>query len=327
MLKKLTKEEIVKRAREIHGDKYDYSLFLDEHFKYKNYQQKIPIICHEKGIHDKEHGVFYQSYANHIFKRHGCPICGGSKLKTTEEFKNEAFKIWGDTYILDKCEYKNSKEKVIITCRKHGDFKITPSDFLSKKNGCPECKFDKLRKTNDDFVKESEKIFGKGTIIYDEVKYVNNQTKVALICPIHGKFWKSPNLHLSQHQGCPICAFENKIRSKLEEEIKTFLDEKGIHYIKEFKTEWLGKLTLDFYLPEYNVAIECQGIEHFQASNSKKSYFNEEKVNTIKERDKRKLKLCIENNVNLLYYSNLGIKYPYKVYENKEILLKNILNN
>lgn len=401
MDRRLTKEDIVRRAREIHGDKYDYSEFLKDEFEYKNISQKIPIICHEKGEHGKEHGlffqevkhhvkgcgcptcskrkcefitndfidkgekihnkkydysliekdkplkntsrellpiicheineegeehgIFYQSYINHINNGHGCPICGGSKLKTTEEFKKDAKKVWGDLFILDKCNYKNAKEKIIVTCRKHGDFLVAPSDFISSRNGCPKCKFDKYRKSKEDFIKESEEIFGKGTIIYDEVNYVNNQTKVALICPIHGKFWKTPNLHLSQRQGCPMCSLKNKINSRLEEEIEKFLNDKKIEYVKQFKTKWLKRMSIDFYLPQFKTGIECQGEQHFMEFGRKNSYFTDEKVNGIKIRDALKKKLCEENGITLLYFSNLGIEYPYKVYENKEELLTEIL--
>ena len=40
--------------------------------------------------------------------------------------------------------------------------------------------------------------------------------------------------------------------------------------------------------------------------------------------DKDKLEKCSNNNIKLLYYSNLGIDYPYKVFENKELLIKEI---
>ena len=51
----------------------------------------------------------------------------------------------------------------------------------------------------------------------------------------------------------------------------------------------------------------------------------EEKFKYRIENDNRKRKLCEENGVKLLYYSNLGIEYPYFVFENKEELLKEII--
>ena len=54
-----------------------------------------------------------------------------------------------------------------------------------------------------------------------------------------------------------------------------------------------GYQHLDFYLPQYNVAIECQGEQHFRASPH--SFFY--------ERDERKNKLCLEHNIPILYLS------------------------
>ena len=50
-----------------------------------------------------------------------------------------------------------------------------------------------------------------------------------------------------------------------------------------------------------------------------------QKLDVIKERDDRKNKLCEEHGIKLLFYSNLDIKYPYKVFENKEELLHEII--
>ena len=79
MDKRLTKEEIVRRAKEVHGDKYDYSEFLKDEFEYENKKQKIPIICHEKDEHGKEHGLFWQTISNHLAKS-GCPKCAWKKI-------------------------------------------------------------------------------------------------------------------------------------------------------------------------------------------------------------------------------------------------------
>lgn len=72
-------------------------------------------------------------------------------------------------------------------------------------------------------------------------------------------------------------------------------------------------MSLDFYLPEYNIAIECQGLQHFKPS----EYFGGEKtfVENV-ERDILKNKLCIENRIRLIYVTN--IKF--------EKLLKGIYN-
>jgi hypothetical protein len=60
------------------------------------------------------------------------------------------------------------------------------------------------KKTNEQFIKESKKIHGE---IYDysRLNYLNNSTKVELICPSHGVFYIRPNDHLSKKVGCNKC--------------------------------------------------------------------------------------------------------------------------
>jgi len=83
---------------------------------------------------------------------------------------------------------------------------------------------------------------------------------------------------------------------------------------------WLGQQHLDFYLPKFNVAIECQGEQHF---NSFEYFGGEKSFKERLERDERKKILCKENNVPLLYYA--ASKHD-GVYNDKELLLKEIKN-
>lgn len=70
----------------------------------------------------------------------------------------------------------------------------------------------------------------------------------------------------------------------------------------------MGLKSLDFYLPKYNTAIECQGIQHFEPSD----YFGGYKsFNQQQERDKLKKQLCNENNINLLFYSDKNTLKKY----------------
>ena len=53
--------------------------------------------------------------------------------------------------------------------------------------------------------------------------------------------------------GCPTCN-----RSKLEEEIMELLNSNNIIYeYRKRNFDWLCHLELDFYIPEYKIAIEC----------------------------------------------------------------------
>ena len=95
-----------------------------------------------------------------------------------------------------------------------------------------------------------------------------------------------------------------------------FLEENDIEFEEQKKFDWLGNFELDFYLPKYNIAIECQGRQHFQPV---KQFGGEEIFKIQLEWDERKRILCQEHGVNLIYYSNervrkqIGGEFPYEV--------------
>ena len=104
-----------------------------------------------------------------------------------------------------------------------------------------------------------------------------------------------------------------------------FLNKNNINYIRQKKFDWLGQQSLDFYLSDYNIAIECQGSQHFRPS---VKFGGEESFIASQERDERKKRLCRENNVELIYF--LDKKYNSYMEEDdiyfnkKEDLLKYI---
>lgn len=118
--------KFVIKANKIHNNLYDYSLV-----KYKNSSIFIDIIC-------KEHGIFEQSPNNHLNKQ-GCPKCVG-KFKTTEDIINDFTKIHGDKYDYSKVNYVSAKDKVLIICKKHGEFLQRVNHHIKRKQGCPICK-------------------------------------------------------------------------------------------------------------------------------------------------------------------------------------------
>lgn len=63
------------------------------------------------------------------------------------------------------------------------------------------------RLTQEEFIAKAESIYGKW-YDYSKVKYINNYTKVCIICPIHGEFWQPPSAHL-QRKGCWKCGRES----------------------------------------------------------------------------------------------------------------------
>jgi hypothetical protein len=125
-------------------------------------------------------------------------------------FISQAVSVHGSTYSYDLVDYVNARTKVNIFCPLHGCFQTTPDSHISRKTGCPKCanKRNGLRfkKPIDLFLSECNRRF-LGYYDYNEVKYTNNKTKIAVICPLHGRFLIAPSHHLEGH-GCPICGQE-----------------------------------------------------------------------------------------------------------------------
>lgn len=284
-----TTEIFIEKAKQVHGDKYDYSKVV-----YINSLTKVCIIC-------PKHGEFWQKPGKHLYG-YGCAKCGYEKLhflkkKSKDDFIKDAKKIWGDKYDYSKVEYVNNVKKVCIICPKHGEFWQTPANHLSGYEGCRECSGDFIFNTKN-FITESS---NKHHNFYDYSKSIfeNNNTKITIICPIHGEFKQRAYNHAILGQGCPKC----KSISILEKEVRYILDKNNIVYEEQKKFPWLGIQTLDFFIPQFNIAIECQGRQHFIDG-----CFNEP-LNIIEKRDIKKYNLCLKNNINIFYVKNKNYKH------------------
>ena len=308
---KLTIENFLERANQIHNNKYEYNLT-----DYKNTKSKINIKC-------PIHNWFTQSVANHLCGQ-GCPKCANQvkhNMLVTQlnEFIDKANQVHNNKYDYSKVEYYNNKDYITIICPIHNEF-IQRVDMHLKGQGCPKCVG--KNQTKEEFIKRAKEIH-KDMYDYSKVEYVNAETKICIKCNKCGKeFWQKSWSHLQKH-GCPYCKF-----SKAELEIEDLLLSHNIDYIPQIKFNWLGRLSLDFFLPKYNIAIECQGKQHFLGNRCFGDIKQQEK---IFERDKKKFDLCCNHNIKLLYYTNINSNkipqnYYSKIYTNKEDLLNEIVN-
>ena len=120
-------EEFVLSAKNIHGNKFDYSLTV-----YSHSWNHVKIIC-------SEHSVFEQIASKHLSGQ-GCPLCAiDNRFLSRDYFLEQANKIHGSIYDYGQVSYKSSREKVIIVCHKHGAFEQTPNSHLSG-HGCDKCR-------------------------------------------------------------------------------------------------------------------------------------------------------------------------------------------
>ena len=198
-------EWFIKKAKLVHGDKYDYSKV-----EYNGNRKKICIIC-------PEHGEFWQIAANHL-KGAGCPKCNRVKLsliktKTIDEFIKQAKKVHGYKYDYSKVEYNGCEEKVCIICPEHGEFWQRPSVHLNGCN-CPKCSNENfpIKYTTNEFIEKVKKIHGD-KYDYSKTEYFGSNKEIKIVCPKHGEFKQKASSHLSG-AGCPKCADNQKITTE-----------------------------------------------------------------------------------------------------------------
>jgi len=311
---KLTTEQFIARAKRVHGDRYDYSKI-----DYQGLSKKVCVIC-------RNHGEYWVYPQTHL-KGGNCPTCNGILPTDLSAQITRIPRITLPIFI-EKCTQKHNgkydysgvnfvhlDDFVKIICPYHGEF-WQRAKVHYRGYGCPICGGSK-RLTNEEFI-EKAKLVHEDKYDYSKVQYVNTATKVCIICPEHGEFWQTPNNHLFG-AGCPTCP-----ESNMEGEIRHLLLANNIAFEQEKGVDWLRynrSMFLDFFLPEYGVAIECQGRQHFSPS---RLFGGEDFFKLTIERDAAKKKLCEEHGIQILYYSNAHIKYPYPVFESMRALLKAI---
>lgn len=322
---RLTTENFKERAVKVHNNKYDYSK-SDVHGTHN----KVCIICHEKDENGTEHGEFWQAPNDHLHGQ-GCPKCKCKKIwdsrgrLTVDDVKEQFKGVHGDEYDYSLfTEYKNNSTKIPVICKKHGVFYVTPNAHITGRRGCPKCgaesSSEKQRLPIEEVIDRIRDVHGNRYIIPEDFNYVNNQTKVKLICRKHGEFYQNP-FNLWKGVGCPKCN-----HSKLETEISLFLEREDIEYEEQKKFPWLKNYRLDFYLPQYNVAIECQGRQHFEAV---EQFGGEEQLRLQNEWDDEKKALCDDNGIRVIYFTkgefkNKNKDYRYKLISRKKELLNEI---
>lgn len=268
---------------------------------YKDSHTKITITC-------TEHGDFYKLPEECEV---GCPTCnliqrGIERAIPKDEFIKRSKLVHGDLYNYDNIEYTNISSKVHgIFCPEHkSTFSTLCSNHLSgyKCNICYEPKV----KTTERFINEA-RLVHDNTYYYNLVDYINNETKVQILCSEHGDFWQIPISHINHKSGCPSCA-----ESTGERDIRNLLENHNIKFISQYREHECKRtntLVFDFYLPDYNVCIEYDGIQHFKSI----EYFGgDNRLQYVQENDIIKNEYCLTNNIRMFrikYDDDLNVKF------------------
>lgn len=217
MSKHVTTAAFIRRAHEVHNNRYDYTKVL-----YVAARSKVVIICHE-------HGEFEQTPANHCIG-HGCHECGGNKPLTLTKFVERASKRHSDRYNYSRVDFKNVESVVEIICPEHGSFFQRLMTHLNG-FGCHRCgrqnTAKKLSHTNQRFLEDAQKAHGN-KYNYSQVRYINALTNVTIICPDHGPFNQKPANHI-RDVGCSKCGHESAAMLKTRSTEDFVQEAKDVH--------------------------------------------------------------------------------------------------
>ena len=212
---------VIKEFRKVHGQKYDYSEFLN----YEKFSTPIKIKC-------KTHGIFYMTSNSHL-NGTGCQKCGGNYRYNTDEIIEQFREAHGNLYDYSLVSYKNAHSKVIIVCKKHGQFLQAPGVHKSGV-GCPKCAGN-FRISKDEMIQEFVKKHGL-KYDYSKVKFDKADDKVLIICPEHGEFIQSAYNH-KNGSGCSECIGRKTYDTKIIcEEFKKVHGDRYDYSKVEYKT-------------------------------------------------------------------------------------------
>ena len=305
----VTQESFIKNAEEVHGDRY----ILDK-IKYVNAHTKITIGCRIHGYFDKT--------ACEFIRGRGCSDCyelqyekkrmiklNKEKLKkpklNEESFRKQAKEVHGDKYILDKVKFVNLSTKVIIECRKHGEFQQSPYKHING-SGCPKCSGRGL--TRDEIIEKANEVHDN-EYNYDDFVYVDSSTPSWITCKEHGKFKQTMSKHIKENKGCSMC--HNKTEGILLKLLKENFNCKIIHNRGFDWCKKKGKLRYDFIIEDLKCIIELDGLQHFN------QVWNWSPPEEQLENDTFKNEKALENG-----YSMIRVLQP-DIYNNKrDVILK-----
>jgi Zn finger protein HypA/HybF involved in hydrogenase expression len=298
-----SEEEFQSRLKDNYGDKFKTLT------PYINSRVKIKVKCNDCNYE-------WLTLSSSLLRGRGCKKCHIlSKRKTNDKFSEEFTKNYGDRYEL-LYDYINANTKIKVKCKLCDNiWESKPYHLSHTKCECPKCASKnrglKNRKTHDEFVNEVNTKFPNKYEVIGQ--YIKANIKIEIKCNICSNNWNIAPYSLLQGIGCPICN-----QSKGEFLISKYLIENNILYYSQHvfsECKYKNSLRFDFYLTEYNICIEYDGIQHFKSI----EYFGgEERFKSTIEIDKIKNDFCKKNKIKM-------IRIPYTKLDNiDEILNKKI---
>ena len=248
------------------------------------------------------HNIYWDTTPSRVLHGVGCEMCRKEKFrkamcKTHQQYVEEVHLINPNISVVEN--YIDATTPIKHYCNKHDVYWYALPDNILSGHGCMECGKEKIsdknRKTHEQYVKELE-VANSNIVVVDV--YINALTPILHKCLIDGHEWYASPANILYGTGCPKCN-----ESKGEKNIGKWLNDNNIRYVSQKifnDCKYIRPLPFDFYLPDYNICIEYNGMQHYKPIN----YFGGEINFEIQQkRDNIKRNYCKNNNIKLLEIS------------------------
>lgn len=304
MPKRLTLEEVAERIS---------AKFPNWNFEVLDYQSAMKP-CHIKCLNC---GVIkeYKQFSHLLNKETPCICTSNSSqyksIQQIEELKkffstSTEFKLVEWTVMNDK-KHKPAVTVQHIPCERI--FTRRTTDFY-KKRECPHCDGN----AKPDTLEMQRRCKEKGYTLLSEYKTL--QDRVLIRHDKCGFIWgiKPYRFYKELDGDCPQC---NRQISKGERRIMEYCEKNNIKYEREYSFDWQSHKSYryDYYIADYNLIIEYNGIQHYKETNFLHSTLEENQ-----EHDKIKMEEALKNGY---YY----LIIPYSAYQRISEILDNWFND
>ena len=248
-------------------------------------------------------GHLWMAKPGNILHGKGCPKCAGNIKLTHNEYVERLNIINPNLVVLE--QYIDMHTKILHKCLIDGYVWATRPECTLQGCGCPQCAGNR-KKTQEDYVRELSVINPDLEVIEE---YMGARTPILHRCKIDGYEWKVAPGNILTGQGCSVCQ-----ESSGERQIRQWLDKYCVEYKYQYKFEDCKdrkQLPFDFYLIDFNLCIEYDGIQHYKPVDfaGKGEEWAFEQLFNIQCRDSIKTEYCKDNNIRLLripYFENVN---------------------
>lgn len=248
-----------------------------------------------------------------VIRNNGCPMCSGRLPNDNHNFSvlfSELLIDWNESKNGSPLNYSPISGKLVWwmchKCQHEWQTKLC-SRTGSIKRQCPACSQkvlsdkNRLSLTHKELCKEWD--YTKNNDLKPENVSYGMKIEVWWKCNLCKKSWKTFLCDRARRNGYSKCSCINT--SKIEKIVENILIDKNIIFESQkvfADCKYINSLRFDFYLFEYNLLIEVQGIQHYKPidfANKGTEWANELfRKNQIKDQIKRNY--CYENSINFL---------------------------